>query len=129
MNNPAPRVLVVDRDAHVRNLLDIILPEAGFQPIFMADGYAALDHARRDPPEIVLTEIMVPRLDGLALCRLLKGDATTSGTKVLVLSVLAAEARALTSGADAFIKKPIERTALVEALRGLSPPASRVGDT
>lgn len=124
----APRVLIVDNDVHVRRLLTTILPEAGYEAIFMPDGYAALDHARLNPPAIVMTEIMVPRLDGLALCRLLKADSATGGTKVLVLSVLGAEKRAQNSGADAFMKKPIERNALVEALRVLSPPVPREGN-
>lgn len=122
-SSPAPRVLVVDKDAHVRRLLGTILSSAGYDAEFISDGYAALDHARLDPPSIVVTEVLVPRLDGLALCRLLKSDLATQYTKVMVLSMLNAEDRAKQSGADIFLKKPIERTALLEALRALSPPA------
>ncbi|MDP2314258.1 MAG: response regulator [Pseudomonadota bacterium] len=120
MPTSLPRVLVVDKDAHVCRLLDTILPAAGYQAQFALDGYLALDGARLDPPAIVVTEILVPRLDGLALCRLLKGDESTRSTKVLVLSVLDAESRALAAGADRFMRKPIERTILVEALRMLA---------
>ncbi len=127
MQTTAPRVLVVDKDAQVQRLLERILSDAGYAADFVQDGYAALDDARRHPPAIVVTEIMVPRLDGLALCRLLKADPATSGTKVLVLSMLRAEDRARKSGADAFMMKPVERMALVAALRSLSPPIDMEG--
>lgn len=74
----------------------------------------ALDRARLAPPMAILTEVLLPRLDGLALCRLIKSDAATENiTSVIVLSVLAAEERALTAGADAFMQKPLEQNRLL----------------
>ena len=116
-------VLVVDRDVHLRQLIADFLQDTECTPEFFDDGYAALDHARREPPSIIITEILVPRLDGLALCRLIKGDPALERTKVMVLSVLSAEERAQRSGADVFMAKPIERATLVAALRSLIEPA------
>jgi CheY-like chemotaxis protein len=123
-SSPSLHILVVDRDPHVTRLLGTILASGGYEAEFFKDGYAALDRARLAPPAVVVTEVLVPRLDGLALCRLLKSDSATLHTKVLVLSMLNAGERALQSGADAFMAKPIERASFLDALRALSLPAT-----
>jgi two-component system response regulator MprA len=111
-------VLVVDRDPHIRRLLQRFLGEA-YAIEFMDDGYSALDRVRASPPAVLITEILIPRLDGLALCRSLKGDLVTQQVPILVISMLAADERAHESGADAFLEKPLERTSLVAQVRGL----------
>lgn len=116
---PDARVFLVERDPHVCRLVKHFLADA-FEVEVFDDGYAALDRAREVPPTAVITEIMIPRLDGLALCRLLKSDPLTSHVPILVFSALAAAIRAQASGADAFLEKPIEKTRLVTALRSLT---------
>jgi CheY-like chemotaxis protein len=95
------------------------LKEAGFGVTFADDGLQALELARRTHPTIVITEILVPKLDGLALCRRLKSDPGTSDIAVLVFSLLAAERRAQDAGADAFLLKPLSAQRLKEAVRRL----------
>ena len=112
-------ILVVERDPHVRDLEAYFLHEAGFVVEFAPDGHAALALARRLVPDIVITEILVPRMDGLALCRALKGDAATAHVRVLVFSILAAAARAREAGADAFLMKPLAERRLVDTVREL----------
>lgn len=112
-------ILVVERDPHVRDLEAYFLHEAGFQVQFAADGVAALELARRQRPAIVITEILVPRLDGLALCRALKADPALGPIQVLVFSILAAAARASEAGADAFLMKPLAQHRLVDTVREL----------
>lgn len=92
-----------------------------------ADGYTALDRIRRSPPAVLVTEILVPELDGLALCRLLKGDPTTRSVPILVVSMVASSARATAAGADAFLEKPVERIQLLAALRGISAATGHGG--
>ena len=70
-------------------------------------------------PDIIITEILVPKLDGLALCRQLKADPVTHGIAVLVFSILAAGGRAREAGADAFLLKPLAEHRLVETVRQL----------
>jgi DNA-binding response OmpR family regulator len=70
-------------------------------------------------PAIVITEILVPKLDGLALCRRLKAEAETRGTAVLIFSLLAAEGRARDAGADAFLGKPLAAERLTDTVRRL----------
>ena len=112
-------ILCVERDPHVRDLESYFLTDAGFQVTFAADGIEALELARTMRPAIVITEILVPKLDGLALCRRLKADEATKGTAILVFSLLAAEDRARDAGADAFLGKPLAAQRLTDTVRQL----------
>jgi len=113
------RVVVVDTDRQARRLVeqfagDIYLIE------FHDDGAAAIARVRSEAPSLLITEILLPRLDGLTLCRTLKKDSATAHVPILVYSVLLAEQRARRSGADAFLEKPLERTRLVASMRELT---------
>jgi DNA-binding response OmpR family regulator len=112
-------ILCVERDPHVRELEAYFLDQAGFALHFAEDGENALELARTLQPAIILTEILVPKLDGLALCRQLKAGAETKDIPVLIFSLLAAENRAREAGADAFVKKPLAEHRLVQAAREL----------
>ena len=117
--NARERVIVVETDRQVRGLLqrfvgDIYLLE------FHDDGSSALDQVRNEPPSLLITEILVPRVDGLTLCRLLKTERATAGVPILVYSMLAAERRARQFGADAFLEKPLEKRRLLASMRELT---------
>ena len=112
-------ILVVERDPHIRELESYFLNEAGFGVEFAADGLAALERARELCPDIIITEVLVPRLDGLALCRTVKADPGLRGTVVLVFSILAVQSRAREAGADAFLMKPLAEKRLVDTVREL----------
>jgi CheY-like chemotaxis protein len=112
-------ILVVERDPHVRELERYFLEEAGYAVEFAEDGLAALEQARVLQPHILITEILVPRLDGLALCRRIKRDPATRRIAVLVFSILLAEGRAKEAGADSFLRKPLAERRLVETVREL----------
>ncbi|HEX7602821.1 MAG TPA: response regulator, partial [Polyangiaceae bacterium] len=111
----APTVVIVDRDRNVRDLVMFLLKPVGFEVEVVETGYLALDRVRRLGRAIVITEIRVPELDGLALCRLLKSDPALR-TVVVVLSVQSAADRARQSGADAFLLKPIDGVRLVSTI-------------
>jgi DNA-binding response OmpR family regulator len=112
-------ILVVERDPHVRDLESYFLNEAGFGVEFAADGAAALQTAQAVRPDIIITEVLVPKMDGLALCRRVKADPNLSHTVVLVFSILAVQARAREAGADAFLMKPLAEKRLVDTVRQL----------
>jgi CheY-like chemotaxis protein len=112
-------ILVVERDPNIRELESHFLNQAGYSVVFEQDGHAALLQARKLVPDIIITEILVPKLDGLALCRQLKADPLTRGIAVLVFSILAAGARSREAGADAFLLKPLAEHRLVETVRQL----------
>jgi DNA-binding response OmpR family regulator len=112
-------ILVVERDPHVRELEAYFLHEAGYAIEFTEDGQSAFERAEKLLPDIVITEILVPRLDGLALCRRLKESPKTTNIMVLIFSILAARSRAVEAGADAFLMKPLAERRLVETVRQL----------
>jgi CheY-like chemotaxis protein len=112
-------ILVVDRDPHIRELESHFLHQAGYAVEFAQNGESALEQARRIDPDIIITEILVPALDGLSLCRQLKADARTRDMAVLVFSILAAAGRAKEAGADAFLLKPLAEHTLVDTVRQL----------
>jgi len=112
-------ILVVERDPHVRDLEAFFLNEAGFGVEFAADGEAALAMAREMKPDIIITEVLVPKLDGLALRRAVRKEAELQNTVVLIFSILAAQSRAREAGADAFLMKPLAEQHLVQTVREL----------
>lgn len=121
-------ILVVDRDPHVRELESHFLNQAGFSVGFAEDGDGALEQARKVLPDIIITEILVPTLDGLTLCRRVKADPRTRDISVLVFSILAAAGRAREAGADAFLLKPLAEHKLVETVqRLLAARSARIG--
>jgi CheY-like chemotaxis protein len=120
-DKPSPRalILVVERNPAVQRLERFFLEQAGYSVEFASDGVSALARAQELCPKIVVTEILVPRLDGLSLCRALKSDPRTRSIVVLVFSHLHAEDRALEAGADAFIVKPIDEDNLIDIVSKL----------
>lgn len=112
-----PLILIADADPYVRNLTSHFISQAGYDVMVASDGYEALGLARKSIPVVILADVMLPKLDGLALCQILKSDPETEGiVAVIVFSVLSANERALKAGADAFIKKPIEKKRLFKTL-------------
>ncbi|HXT17599.1 MAG TPA: response regulator [Gemmatimonadaceae bacterium] len=107
-NDDARRtILIVERDRNVRELQLVFLNNAGFAVEFADDGQSALDRVRLDAPALLITEILIPRIDGLTLCRLVRSDPAIGGVPVMIFSILAAAARATDAGAAAFLRKPL----------------------
>lgn len=106
-------VLVVERDPHVRELQVHFLEQAGYAVQVATDGLVALAQTIVIQPNLVVTEVLVPKLDGLALCRQLKANPVTRDIPVLVFSILAASTRATEAGADAFLLKPLAKERLL----------------
>jgi CheY-like chemotaxis protein len=118
-DGPQHVILIVERDQTVRSLQRCFLERAGLAVEFADDGEEALERARRDAPSLVVTEILVPKLDGLALCRRLREDPRTRYIPVIVFSILAAGQRAGEAGATAFLRKPLVDSTFVAAVQEL----------
>ena len=112
-------ILVVERNPVVQRLERFFLEQAGFSVEFTEDGLKALARAQELKPRIVVTEILVPKLDGLSLCRRLKSSAETKNILVMIFSHLQADDRAREAGADAFLAKPLNEELLIETLEKL----------
>lgn len=112
-------ILVVERNPAVQRLEKFFLEQAGYSVEFASDGMSALERAQELRPRILVTEILVPKLDGLSLCRKLKSDPGTTGILVLIFSHLHAGDRASEAGADAFLVKPLNEQLLIQTVEQL----------
>jgi CheY-like chemotaxis protein len=120
-------VLIAERDPNVRELQRHFLELAGYVVEFADDGEGALERAQALRPAALVTEILIPKLDGLTLCRRLREDPATRDIPVIVFSILAAAARATDAGAQAFVRKPFIETTFLAALEDvLAAQPSRV---
>jgi signal transduction histidine kinase/DNA-binding response OmpR family regulator len=123
-NDTRERILVVDDNADMREYLRQLLCDWHVE--IATDGAFALEAARSRPPDLVVTDVMMPRLDGFGLLRELKSDPQTRGVPVLMLSARAGEearVSGLSAGADDYVIKPFsarELTARVHSLLALS---------
>jgi len=119
----AIRILVVeDSPTQAQHLLRVLGEEAGWQVSHAADGIAALAEARRRRPDLVISDIAMPGMDGFTLCRTLKDDPDLAAIPVLLLtrlSTLQDIVRGLEAGADAFVRKPYDAAELLARVRRL----------
>lgn len=120
-------ILVVERNPVVQRLERYFLEQSGFNVEFTVDGIAGLARAQELKPVIVVSEILVPKLDGLSLCRAIKSDPDTRDVLVIIFSHLHAEDRALEAGADAFLAKPVDEEVLIEVVGRLLSMRNMVG--
>ena len=118
---PIPRVLVVDDFPHVRQLFGRFLTLAGMEPSFAADGVEALTAARASRPDLVLCDLEMPRMDGIALCAALRADAATRRLPIIAVTGSGDEAAraAMAAGCDAVLPKPCSRALLLATIRDL----------
>jgi two-component system chemotaxis response regulator CheY len=119
---PRRRVLLVDDDASIRVLCSLNLRAAEFEVTEAADGLHAFEEASRHPPDLVLSDLHLPGLDGFALAEALRRHEATRAVPVVFLSVetgVAERMRAYALGVAGFVMKPFEPAALVALLSGV----------
>ena len=122
----ASRVLVVDDDPVIRRLITVNLELEGFDVAEAVDGQAALDAINQQAPDVVVLDVAMPRLDGLATTAALRADPATSDIKIVIVSARAQQAdvrRGMDAGADAYLTKPFEPEALIHCVRELAETA------
>ena len=113
------KVLVVDDDPRLRELVVIALERAGFATITAADGQAALTHATREAPDLIVLDIGLPEMDGLEVCRRIR-----NGSDVPILFLTARDDEidrilGLEMGADDYVTKPFSPRELVARVRAI----------
>lgn len=116
---PAIKVLVVDDDLMICEVLQEVLKTKGFQALVASDAQAGLDLARRYLPDVMLLDVMMPGINGFDICRRLKADAKTSGIKVIMVTALGRVSDvelAFQVGAVDYIHKPFENQRLLEKI-------------
>jgi DNA-binding response OmpR family regulator len=122
MPPPALRLLVIDDDPVIVELLRVNFEIEGFEVLTAADGEEGLERARADHPDLVLSDIMMPRLDGLQLLTELRADPATSRLPVVLLSAKAQNTeveRGLALGADDYVTKPFDPMELLDRVNAI----------
>jgi CheY-like chemotaxis protein len=118
----SPSILLVEDDAPSRELATELLEGAGYTVIPVTTAEAALESARAERPDLIVMDIGLPGMDGLAAARVLRGDPATRAIALLALTALAMpgdEARARRAGFDDYLTKPVDARVLLNTVRRL----------
>ena len=117
MRDMNARILVVDDDTALAEMIGIVLRTEGFEPFFSADGSDAVDAFRRTQPDLVLLDLMLPGIDGIEVCARIREE---SGVPIIMLTAKSDTAdvvKGLESGADDYVVKPFNPKELVARIR------------
>ena len=109
------KILVVDDEAEIVELISMVLEDGDYFVLSAYDGEQALEIVREERPDLVLSDVMMPRLDGRELCKRIRSDPSTEATVVILMSAI----HRIDPGecaADELIRKPFDITAVTETV-------------
>jgi two-component system alkaline phosphatase synthesis response regulator PhoP len=116
------KVLVVDDEEYIQHILNFSFGAEGYQVITAANGVEALAKAKEERPDVIVLDIMMPKMDGYEACKKLKSDPATKNIPVILLTAKGRDAdRKLGSqaGADDYVVKPFSPGRLIERVEGI----------
>ena len=116
------RVLIVEDDPGIREMLAALLRIEHYEVVTASDGEEALERIYEQPPDLLITDVVMPRMDGFSLCRKLRSHRATNAIPIIVLTTKSGvedEVRGLELGADDYIPKPIDSRRLLARMRRL----------
>src|SRR5258705_7974865 len=117
-----PKILVVDDEPEAVELVEFNLKQAGFDVAVAADGAEALKKARTLLPSLIVLDLMLPEVDGLEVCKMLRRDPATAAIPIIMLTAKAAEidrVLGLELGADDYLTKPFSPRELVLRVKNI----------
>lgn len=113
------RILIVDDDMNNREILRLRLQHAGFEVQEATNGEEGVNAAQASPPDMIVLDVMMPKLDGWQVCRMLKSDLRTKRVPVVMLTARSQqieELRGWESGADDYMTKPCDYKELIDKI-------------
>lgn len=116
------RILLIDDETALVEMVKIRLEANNYEVITAYDGNEALDKARKEKPDLIILDLMLPKMDGYKVCRLLKFDEKYKQIPIILFTARAQESDKITGeevGADAYITKPFEPKALLDKIAEL----------
>jgi two-component system, OmpR family, response regulator MtrA len=129
------RLLVVDDDTALAEMIGIVLEAEGFDTVFCADGAQAPEMFRAEQPDLVLLDLMLPGLDGIQICRMIRSESDVPIVMLTAKSDTIDVVAGLEAGADDYIAKPFKPKELVARVRArlrrqedAEPERLRIGD-
>jgi two-component system, OmpR family, alkaline phosphatase synthesis response regulator PhoP len=114
------RILLVDDEPALVELMKIRLEANGYEVLTAIDGQAALDTARKESPDLIILDLMLPKMDGYKVCRLLKFDEKYKKIPILMFTARAQESDKQLGqevGADGYVVKPFEPSTLLSKIK------------
>jgi CheY-like chemotaxis protein len=117
-------VLIVDDNQEQANITKLLIEQEGFTAQYATDGKIALKQILKKKPRLVILDLMMPQIDGLRLCKIIKENPSTADIRVIIYSGKLFESdrrKALALGADLFLTKPTRAYILLDAVHNLLP--------
>jgi DNA-binding response OmpR family regulator len=116
------RILVTEDSPTILEILKSVLTEEGYEVIAAADGQQALDLARTEKPDLIILNLMLPKIDGYKVCRMLKFDERFKNIPIIMLTARSKESDEQLGrevGADAYIRKPFQPEVMIDEIKKL----------
>lgn len=129
---PPTRILVAEDDPDIGGLLEHYLRKAGFVATLVTSGRDVMPQIKREAPDLVVLDLMLPGLDGLQVCRAIRADGNTAAIPIIMLTAKAEESDRIVGlelGADDYITKPFSPNEVVARVRALLRRAHRAPPT
>ena len=124
-------ILVVEDDLDIRELISFNLANEGHQVFEANDGEVGIDKARNNNPDLILLDLMLPGIQGLDVCRIIKSDQETKETPIIMVTALGQEediVKGLETGADDYITKPFSIKVLIARVNAVLKRSIEVGE-
>jgi DNA-binding response OmpR family regulator len=116
------RILIVDDEPNIVISLEYLMKREGYEVVIAADGEAALEALAEKSPDLVVLDVMLPKMNGFDVCQRIRADPRWQGIKILILTARGRDtevAKGLGLGADSYVKKPFSTKELVAQIKRL----------